>query len=53
MPGKKTVKKGIKNLLQHPVVLKVTDDTNPELLERRQYEPPICEAFSREFTIIK
>ena len=53
MPGKKTAKMEIKGLLQHPVVLKVTDDTNPELLERRQYEPPICEAFSREFTILK
>ncbi len=53
MPGKKTVKMEMKNLLKHPVVLSVTDDTNPELLERRQYSPPVCRAFSLKFTILK
>jgi hypothetical protein len=38
MPGKKPVKMEMKNVLKHPVVLKVTDDINAELLERRQYE---------------
>jgi pyrophosphate--fructose-6-phosphate 1-phosphotransferase len=53
MPGKKTVKMEISDVLKHPVVLSVTDDTNPELLERRQYSPPVCNVFSREFTILK
>jgi pyrophosphate--fructose-6-phosphate 1-phosphotransferase len=53
MPGKKTIKKQMKDLAQHPVVLRVTDDTNPELVERRQYSPPVCSAFSREYTILK
>ena len=52
MPGKKTFKMEIKDVLKHPVVLKVTDDVNPELLERRQYPPPVCKAFSRKFTIL-
>jgi pyrophosphate--fructose-6-phosphate 1-phosphotransferase len=43
----------INKLLKNPVVLSVTDDTNPELLERRQYSPPVCKAFSRKFTILK
>ena len=53
MPGKKPIKKQMKDLAQHPVVLRVTDDTNPELLERRQYSPPFCKAFSQKFTILK
>jgi pyrophosphate--fructose-6-phosphate 1-phosphotransferase len=53
MPGKKTAKMEINDVLKHPVVRKVTDDTNPELLERRQYSPPVCNVFSREFTILK
>jgi len=53
MPGKKPIKKQMKDLAQHPVVLRVTDDTNPELIERRQYSPPVCSAFSREYTILK
>ena len=53
MPGKKSFKMQIKDVLKHPVVLKVTDDVNPELLERRQYAPPVCKAFSRKFTILK
>jgi len=48
MPGKKTVKMEINDVLKHPVVLSVTDDSNPELLERRQYSPPVCKVFSRE-----
>ena len=53
MPAKKSIKMEMKDLSQHPVVLRVTDDTNPEMLERRQYSPPVCNAFSREFTILK
>ena len=53
MPGEKMFKMEMKNVLKHPVVLRVTDDTNPELLERRQYPPPVCKAFSQKFTILK
>jgi pyrophosphate--fructose-6-phosphate 1-phosphotransferase len=34
-------------------VLSVTDNINAELLERRQYSPPVCKAFSQKFTILK
>lgn len=48
MPGIKPIK--INDLLKHPNVLKVTDNVNPELLERRQYSPPVCKAFAQKFT---
>jgi pyrophosphate--fructose-6-phosphate 1-phosphotransferase len=53
MSGEKTIKMEIKDLSQHPVVLRVTDDINPELLERRRYSPPVCSAFSQKYTILK
>ena len=43
----------IKELLKHPRVLKVTDDVNAELLERRQYSPPACKAFSKKMTSLQ
>ncbi len=51
MPGKKALK--LEDILKHPKVQKVTDDVNPELLERRQYKPSLCKAFARQFTILK
>jgi pyrophosphate--fructose-6-phosphate 1-phosphotransferase len=51
MPGKKALK--LEDILKHPKVQKVTDDVNAELLERRQYKPPICDAFTQQFTILK
>ncbi len=48
MPGKKSLK--INNLLKHPSVLKATDNLNAEVLERRQYCPPVCNAFLQKFT---
>ena len=48
MPGTKSIKTN--DLLKHPKVSKVTDNVNPELLERRQYSPPVCNAFSQKFT---
>ena len=53
MPAKKTIKMEMKDLSQHPVVLRVTDDINPELLERRRYSPPVCKVFSQKYTILK
>ena len=51
MAGKKALK--MEAILKHPQVQKVTDDINAELLERRQYKPPICHAFTQQFTILK
>jgi len=53
MPGKKSSKLKLQDVLKHPVVRKVTDDTNPELLERRNYLPPVCKAFSQKYTVLK
>ena len=43
----------MKELSQHPVVLRATDDINPELLERRGYSPMVCSAFSQKYTVLK
>ena len=51
MPGKKALK--LEDILKHPQVQKVTGDINAELLERRQYKPSICRAFTQQFTILK
>ena len=48
MPEKKSTH--IKDLLKHPQVLKVTDNVNAELLERRQYSPPVCQALTKKFS---
>ncbi len=48
MPEKKSIQ--IKDLLKHPQVLKVTDNVNAELLERRQYSPPVCQALTKKFS---
>jgi pyrophosphate--fructose-6-phosphate 1-phosphotransferase len=53
MPGKKSSKSKLKDVLKHPVVRRVTGDTNPELLERRRYQPPVCKAFSQKYTALK
>jgi len=53
MPGKKSSKIKLKDMLRHSVVQRVTDDINPELLERRNYQPPVCKAFSQRYTVLK
>ncbi len=40
----------IEELLNDPQVLKVTDNVNEEVIERRQYKPPICNAFLKPYT---
>jgi pyrophosphate--fructose-6-phosphate 1-phosphotransferase len=40
-------------LLNHPVVQEVTDDTNKELIERRSYQPSRCAVFESRFTLLK
>ena len=37
-------------LLNHPTVLKVTDNVSAELQDRRQYSPTICKALSKKFS---
>jgi pyrophosphate--fructose-6-phosphate 1-phosphotransferase len=48
MPGKKPM--SVPDLLKHAKVLKVTADASAELLERRQYSPPVCSALSQKFS---
>ena len=40
----------IAELLKHPKVVNVTEDVNAQLLERRQYSPPVCRALSQKFS---
>ena len=50
MPVKKSFR--IEALLKNPEVLKVTDNINSEIIERRSYIPPICEVLSKPYTIL-
>jgi pyrophosphate--fructose-6-phosphate 1-phosphotransferase len=50
MPAKKTFR--IEALLKNPEVLKVTDNINSEIIERRSYIPPTCEILSKPETIL-
>ena len=43
----------ITELLDDPTVLRVTDNINPEMQQRRNYSPPKCAAFDRKYTILK
>ena len=52
MPGQeKSI--DLEKILNHPQVRKATDDTNSELVERRKYSPPMCEVFSKPYTVLK
>jgi len=43
----------IGDILKHPEVQKVTDNINQEIIERREYKPPVCKVFSSSFTILE
>lgn len=43
----------IEDILSDPTVLRVTDNINPEIRDRRNYAPPVCDAFNRKYTILK
>ena len=43
----------IEMLLEHPEVKKSTDNINPEVIERRNYRPPVCDVFSRPYTELR
>jgi pyrophosphate--fructose-6-phosphate 1-phosphotransferase len=51
MQGKKSI--SAKDLLSNPEVIKITGNINPEIIERRKYKPPICNAFTKPFTVLK
>jgi pyrophosphate--fructose-6-phosphate 1-phosphotransferase len=51
MPGHKSIH--LEKILKHPQVRKATDDVNPELRERREYQPPRCNVFTRPYTILQ
>ncbi len=39
-------------LLNNPVVIKATSNENQEIIERRKYQPPICDVFSSGLTTL-
>ncbi len=43
----------IGDILKHPDVLKVTDNINQEVIERREYKPPVCKVFSSSYTMLE
>ena len=43
----------IEDLLSNSEVKKITGSINQEIIERRGYKPPICEAFTKPFTRLK
>jgi pyrophosphate--fructose-6-phosphate 1-phosphotransferase len=42
----------LEDLLARPEVQKATSNVNPELIERRLYQPPICDVFSKPFSCL-
>ncbi|MFH2220401.1 MAG: 6-phosphofructokinase [Pseudomonadota bacterium] len=45
--------KSLEELLSHPEVEKATQNINPELVERREYAPPVCEVFNHPYTALQ
>ncbi|MBA4369867.1 MAG: phosphofructokinase, partial [Desulfobacterium sp.] len=43
----------LKKLMSHPEVLKATSNVNQELLERREYNPPICDVFKSRYNYLE
>lgn len=43
----------IGDILKHPEVQKVTDNINQEVIERREYKPPVCKVFSSSYTMLE
>jgi len=40
-------------LLEHPEVIRVIDNVSAEVVERRAYQPPICEVFDHPYSRLK
>ena len=43
----------LEDLLKHPEVQEVTSNINQELVERREYVPPICKVFTYSYTALQ
>ncbi|OEU63675.1 MAG: phosphofructokinase [Desulfobacterales bacterium PC51MH44] len=43
----------LEDLLKHPEVQKVTSNINQELVERREYAPPVCKIFTYPYTALQ
>jgi len=43
----------LNKLLKNPTVLRVTDNINPEISDRRNYSPPACDVFGKKYTVLK
>ncbi|MBF0119883.1 MAG: 6-phosphofructokinase [Desulfobacterales bacterium] len=43
----------VEMLLKNPEIAKVTSNISTELIERRQYIPPLCDAFKKNYAILK
>jgi pyrophosphate--fructose-6-phosphate 1-phosphotransferase len=51
MKAKETISIG--DILDHPEVQKVTANINPEVIERREYKPPVCKVFTHPYTMVE
>ncbi|MBW2568445.1 MAG: 6-phosphofructokinase [Deltaproteobacteria bacterium] len=43
----------LEDILKNPVVQKATSNINQELIERREYKPPVCDVFSSTYTSLQ
>lgn len=43
----------IEDLLEKPEVRKAISNINPEMIDRRNYIPPVCEVFSNSYTLLE
>ena len=43
----------ISHLFEHPEVKKIVSNVNEEVVERRNYRPPVCEVFASPYTLLK
>ncbi len=43
----------IEDLLANPEIKKITCNINREVIERREYVPPLCETFTSPFTVLR
>jgi len=44
---------GIESLMKHSKVRGITSNVNQEIIERRQYIPPVCDVFKRPYTVLE
>jgi len=43
----------IEDFLENEIVRKVTADVNPEVIERRNYKPPVCDALTMPYSALR